>query len=253
MKVGLVQYNPEWENKKMNSDKITWLLSHNYEKQDLLVFPEMTLTGFTMKASEFAEELTGDSFSFFSETAQKYSAHILAGIIEKSEKKYFNTLLHVNPEGKLVKSFRKMHPFSYSTEDKNYSKGEDIVVTKINDFSTGLSICYDLRFPELFRLYAKKKVDMIVVIANWPDTRIEHWRTLLKARAIENQCYVLGVNRVGDDPRLKYPGFSSVIDPMGNEIISVPSEEKIVSAEILKEKADEVKNNLPFLNDIRLI
>ncbi|HEY6906811.1 MAG TPA: carbon-nitrogen family hydrolase [Ignavibacteriaceae bacterium] len=253
MKVGLVQYNPEWENKKMNSDKITWLLSHNYEKQDLLVFPEMTLTGFTMKASEFAEELTGESFSFFSETAQKYSAHILAGIIEKSEKKFFNTLLHVNPEGKLVKSFRKMHPFSYSTEDKNYAKGEDIVVTKINDFSTGLSICYDLRFPELFRLYAKKKVDMIVVIANWPDTRIEHWRILLKARAIENQCYVLGVNRVGDDPRLKYPGFSSIIDPMGNEIISVPSEEKIVSAEVLKEKADEVKNNLPFLNDMRLI
>lgn len=253
MKVGLVQYNPEWENKKMNSDKITWLLSHNYEKQDLLVFPEMTLTGFTMKASEFAEELTGESFSFFSETAQKYSAHILAGIIEKSEKKFFNTLLHVNPEGKLVKSFRKMHPFSYSTEDKNYAKGEDIVVTKINEFSTGLSICYDLRFPELFRLYAKKKVDMIVVIANWPDTRIEHWRTLLKARAIENQCYVLGVNRVGDDPRLKYPGFSSIIDPMGNEIISVPNEEKIVSAEILKEKADEVKNSLPFLNDMRLI
>ncbi len=253
MKVGLVQYSPEWENKKMNSDKITWLLSHNYEKQDLLVFPEMTLTGFTMKASEFAEELTGESFSFFSETAQKYSAHILAGFIEKSEKKFFNALLHISPEGKLVKSYRKMHPFSYSTEDKNYSKGEDTVITKINDFSTGLSICYDLRFPELYRQYAKKKVDMIVVIANWPDTRIEHWRTLLRARAIENQCYVLGVNRVGDDPKLKYPGFSSIIDPMGNEIISVPSEEKIVSAEVLKEKADEVKNNLPFLNDIRLI
>jgi predicted amidohydrolase len=206
-----------------------------------------------MKASEFAEELTGESFSFFSETAQKYSAHILAGFIEKSEKKFFNALLHISPEGKLVKSYRKMHPFSYSTEDKNYSKGEDTVITKINDFSTGLSICYDLRFPELYRQYAKKKVDMIVVIANWPDTRIEHWRTLLRARAIENQCYVLGVNRVGDDPKLKYPGFSSIIDPMGNEIISVPSEEKIVSAEVLKEKADEVKNNLPFLNDIRLI
>jgi predicted amidohydrolase len=253
MKVGLVQYNPDWENKKKNSDKITWLLSHNYEKQDLLVFPEMTLTGFTMKASEHAEDLNGESFTFFSETAQKYSAHILAGIIEKSEKKFFNALVHISPEGKLVKSYRKIHPFSYSTEDKNYSKGEDTVITKISDFSIGLSICYDLRFPELYRLYAKKKVDIIVVIANWPDTRIEHWRTLLKARAIENQCYVLGVNRVGDDPKLKYPGFSSIIDPMGNEIISVPSEEKIVSAEVLKEKADEVKANLPFLNDIRLI
>ena len=253
MIAGLVQYDPEWENKKKNSDKISWLLSHNYEKQDILVFPEMTLTGFTMKASDNAEELTGDSFSFFAEMAAKYAVHIVAGIIEKSERKYFNTLLHINPEGKLVKSYRKIHPFSYSTEDKNYAKGEETVITKINDFSTGLSICYDLRFPELYRQYAKKKVDMIIVIANWPETRIEHWRALLRARAIENQCYVLGVNRVGEDPKLKYTGFSSIIDPMGNEIISVPSEEKIVTAEVFKEKADEVKNSLPFLNDIRLI
>ena len=91
------------------------------------------------------------------------------------------------------------------------------------------------------------------MIANWPDTRIEHWRALLKARAIENQCYVLGVNRVGEDTKLKYPGYSSIIDPMGNEIISVPDEEKIVTGDILKESADEVKNNLPFLNDIRLL
>ncbi len=253
MKIGLIQYDPEWENKKMNSDKISWLLSHNFEKQELLVFPEMTLTGFTMKAAENAEELTGESFSFFSELARKYSSHILAGIIEKSEKKYYNSLVHINSEGKLLKTYRKIHPFSYSTEDKNYTKGEDTVLTKINDLSTGLSICYDLRFPELYRQYAKKKADMIVVIANWPDTRIEHWRTLLRARAIENQCYVLGVNRVGNDPELKYNGYSAVVDPMGNEIISVSAEEKIVTADVYKEKADEVKTSLPFLNDIRLI
>jgi len=253
MRAGLVQYDPEWENKKMNSDKISWLLSHNFEKQDLLVFPEMTLTGFTMKAADFAEELNGESFNFFAETARKYSVHILAGLIEKSEKKYFNTLVHVSPDGKLLKTYRKIHPFSYSTEDKNYAKGEETVITKINDMTAGLSICYDLRFPELYRQYGKKKADMIVVIANWPDTRIEHWRTLLKARAIENQCYVLGVNRVGDDPKLKYPGYSSIIDPMGNEIASVSAEEKIVTAEVLKEKADEIKTSLPFLDDIRLI
>ncbi len=253
MKVGLIQYDPEWENKKMNSDKISWLLSHNYEKHELLVFPEMTLTGFTMKAAEYGEELNGESFSFFSELARKYTAHILAGIIEKSEKKYYNSLVHINPEGKLLKTYRKIHPFSFSTEDKNYAKGEETVITKINDLSTGLSICYDLRFPELYRQYAKKKVDMLVVIANWPDTRIEHWRTLLRARAIENQCYVLGVNRVGNDPELKYNGYSAVVDPMGNEIISVSAEEKIVTADVFKDKADEVKTTLPFLNDIRLI
>jgi predicted amidohydrolase len=253
MKTGLIQYDPEWENKNQNKDKLTWLISNNYEKQELLVFPEMTLTGFTMKASDFAEDLKGESFTFFSEMALKYSIHIIAGIIEKEEKKYFNSLLHVNPEGKLVKTYRKIHPFSYSTEDKHYTKGEEISVTKINDFTAGLSICYDLRFPELYRLYAKKKAEVLIVIANWPDTRIEHWRALLKARAIENQCYVLGVNRVGNDPKLKYPGLSSIVDPMGVEIASALSEEKIITADILKEKVDEVRNNLPFLNDITLI
>jgi omega-amidase len=253
MKAGLIQYDPDWENNTKNSDKISWLLSHNYEKQDLLVFPEMTLTGFTMKAADFAEELDGESFSFFSEIAQKYSAHVLAGLIEKSGKKYYTSLVHISSEGKLIKTYRKIHPFSYSAEDKNYTKGEETVITKINDMTAGLSICYDLRFPELYRQYAKKKTDMIIVIANWPDTRIEHWRTLLRARAIENQCYVLGVNRVGKDPELKYPGYSSIIDPMGNELVSVSEEEKIVSADILKEKADEVKAALPFLSDIRLI
>lgn len=253
MKAGLIQYDPDWENKNLNKDKLDWLLTHNFEKQDLLIFPEMTLTGFTMNAAEYAEDLKGESVSFFSGLAQKYSVHIFAGIIELSEDKFYNSLIHVNPEGKLLKTYRKIHPFSYSTEDKHYTKGEETVVTKINEFTAGLSICYDLRFPEMFRHYAKKRVDLIIVIANWPDTRIEHWRTLLRARAIENQCYVLGVNRVGDEPRLKYNGYSSIIDPMGVELISVPSEEKIVSADIFKEKADEVKNALPFLNDMRLI
>lgn len=253
MRVGLVQYDPEWENKNLNKDKLNWLLSNKYESQQLLVFPEMTLTGFTMKASDNAENVKGESFTFFSEIAQKYSVHILAGIIENKDNKFFNSLLHINPEGKLEKVYRKMHPFSYSSEDKHYTRGEETLVTGINEFTAGLSICYDLRFPELYRYYAKKLVDIIVVIANWPDTRIEHWRTLLRARAIENQCYVLGVNRVGNDPKLNYNGFSSIIDPMGVELISVPLEEKIVTADIFKEKADEVKTNLPFLNDIRLI
>ena len=140
---------------------------------------------------------------------------MFAGIIEKDGKNYFNTLVHLDPNGKLKTKYRKIHPFSYSTENKYYKAGKSPVITKISGMKIGLSICYDLRFPELFRFYAKAKVDLIINIANWPDTRIEHWRTLLKARAIENQCYVAGVNRVGDDPKLHYNGYSSVFDPMG--------------------------------------
>lgn len=148
---------------------------------------------------------------------------------------------------------RIIHPFSYSKEHIFYGKGKSPTITKVKSIKIGLSICYDLRFPELYRFYAKEKVDMIVDIANWPDTRIEHWRTLLKARAIENQSYVVGVNRVGDDPKLHYNGFSSVFDPMGKEIVAVENEEKVITVEIDKSVVDEVRKKLPFLNDMRLI
>ncbi|MDY0083113.1 MAG: nitrilase-related carbon-nitrogen hydrolase, partial [Ignavibacteriaceae bacterium] len=110
-----------------------------------------------------------------------------------------------------------------------------------------------LRFPELYRFYGKEKADIIIDIANWPDTRIDHWRTLLKARAIENQCFVIGVNRVGSDPHVSYNGFSSVFNPIGKELAAVESEEKVIEVEIDKAIVNEVRNNLPFLNDIRLI
>lgn len=175
------------------------------------------------------------------------------GVIEKGKNKNFNTLVHLNNQGKIIKTYRKIHPFSYSKEDKNYGKGKDIVISKVQGFKIGLSICYDLRFPELYRFYGKEKVDIIIDIANWPDTRIEHWRTLLKARAIENQCFVVGVNRVGSDPYVNYNGFSSVFNPMGKELLAVENKEKIFDVEIDKALVNEVRENLPFLKDIRLI
>ena len=253
MKIGLVQYNPSWESKEENKKKICKLIKKDFKESSLLIFPEMTLTGFTMKPEKFSEPLTGDSFGFFSDIALKYKIFIAAGLIEKDNGDYFNSLVLINPEGELISSYRKIHPFSYSTEDKHYKKGEMINIAEINGLKVGLSICYDLRFPELFRLYAKERVHLMIVIANWPDTRIGHWRTLLKARAVENQCYVAGVNRIGDDPKLHYPGFSSIYDPMGKKIISLKNEEKIVYAVIKKEKVEKIRENLPFLYDINLI
>ena len=123
----------------------------------------------------------------------------------------------------------------------------------MNDWNVGLSICYDLRFPELYRQYGKVKSELIIVIANWPDTRIEHWRALLKARAIENQCYVAGVNRVGKDLKLNYNGYSAVSDPMGNELTTQADIEKILTADISLKIVEETRTKLPFLNDIYLI
>lgn len=251
-KLSLVQYSPIWEDKSANTEKLKNILLQ-ISGSDLIIFPEMTLTGFTMKAREFAEDLTGETNTFFSSVAKEKKCAIIYGVIERGKKKNFNTLVHLNNQGNIITTYRKIHPFSYSSEDLFYGKGKNIVTAKVKGIKIGLSICYDLRFPELFRFYAKEKVHLIIDIANWPDTRIEHWRTLLKARAIENQCYVAGVNRVGHDPKLNYNGFTSLFDPMGKEIFAVENEEKIISAEIERSVVTEVRKKLPFLNDIRLI
>jgi omega-amidase len=252
MKIALVQYSPAWEDKEMNKKKILSLLQ-DIQGVELFIFPEMTLTGFTMKSKEMSETIQGESFRFFSSIAKEKAANIFAGIIERKNNLTYNTLIHIKSDGNLVKLYRKIHPFSYSGENDNYNAGSKPAYTKIKSWKIGLTICYDLRFPELYRKYGRKRAHLIVNIANWPDTRIEHWRTLLKARAIENQCYVAGVNRVGKDPKLNYVGFSSVFDPMGKEIVAVENEEKVIVAELDKHYVSEVREKFPFLDDIKLI
>lgn len=252
LKIGLVQYSPVWENKKESMKKIENLLRIS-GILDLLIFPEMTLTGFTMKSNDFAEDLQGETNVFFSALAKSNKCAVIYGVIEKGKKKNFNTLVHLNNQGNIISTYRKIHPFSYSKEDIFYGKGKEVVVTKVKGVKIGLSICYDLRFPELYRYYVKEKVHLIIDIANWPDTRIEHWRTLLKARAIENQCYAAGINRVGDDPKLHYNGFSSVFDPMGKEIVAVENEEKVILVDVERSLVDDVRKRLSFLSDMRLI
>lgn len=254
MKIALVQYNPVWEDKKLNKEKILSLIA-NTDLRDvsILIFPEMTLTGFSMEASKLAEDINGESFNFFSLLAKKNKLHVFAGLIESEGSQDYNTLIHVNDTGLLVSKYRKIHPFSVSDENKYYSKGEEPVITRLDNVNIGLSICYDLRFPELYRIYGKKRTELIINIANWPVKRIEHWRTLLKARAIENQCYVAGVNRVGDDPLQEYNGYSSAFGPMGEEIVTLADSENIIIAEIDFEHVRTIREKLPFLNDIRLI
>jgi predicted amidohydrolase len=252
MKIALVQYSPAWEDKESNRKKILSLIE-GVEGIELFIFPEMTLTGFTMKSKEMSETIQGESFRFFSSIAIEKSANIFAGIIERRNNLTYNTLIHIKSDGNLVKLYRKIHPFSYSGENNNFNAGSKPAYTKIKSWKIGLTICYDLRFPELYRKYGKKRAHLIVNIANWPDTRIEHWRTLLKARAIENQCYIAGVNRVGKDPKLNYIGFSSVFDPMGKELAAVENEEKVIVVELDRNYASEVREKFPFLDDIKLI
>ena len=253
MKLGLIQYDPKWEDKEENKSKLNSILKNGTEDVDLLIFPEMTLTGFTMHSDSYGESLDSESFKYFSGTAKEFDCDVIAGIIESSSGKYFNSLLHISRDAKLKNAYRKIHPFSFSNEDKHFNSGFEPVISDINGWDAGLSICYDLRFPELYRFYGKERVQLIINIANWPDTRIEHWNTLLRARAIENQCFVVGVNRVGDGLRLHYNGNSSVYDPMGKSIVSVNNEQGIIIAEINEQQFEETRNKFPFLNDIKLM
>jgi omega-amidase len=253
MKIGICQYNPTWQDKVKNIEQIEKLLANLEPETDCLIFPEMTLTGFTMEAKDFAEEIDGEGMVFFMQLAQKLKIEIFAGIIEKDEHKYYNSLFHFNALGLIQAVYRKIHPFSLSEEDLNYSPGNEIVVTNINKTKIGLTICYDLRFPELYRLYAKKHSEIIIDIANWPIKRIDHWKTLLKARAIENQCFIIGVNRIGNDSYHEYNGCSAVFTPMGEELVCAENVEKIIYCEINLDEVKYVREKLPFLKDIKLI
>jgi predicted amidohydrolase len=253
MKLGLVQYSPEFEYPEENILKIEKMISSMKSKPDLLIFPEMTLTGYTMNTMKFAEEIDGIGTKYFINLSSRIKTDIFAGIIELDNEKEYNSLVHFDSFGLIKARYRKIHPYSYAGEDKNFSAGDEIVITKIDQVKIGLSICYDLRFPELYRLYAKRNVDILVDIASWPVQRIEHWKTLLKARAIENQCFMIGVNRVGKDQYGLYNGCSSVFDPMGSEIIIEQDSEKIIEVEIDLNKVKEVRAKLPFLQDIKLI
>ena len=253
IKIGLVQYSPEWEDADSSIKIIDTLLEkYNLRNVELLVFPEMALTGFTMKSKLFAEDMDGISFIYFMNLARKFKTNIFAGLVEKDEDRIYNSLIHFNEKGLIMNRYRKIHPFSNSGENKNYKSGRIPVVTKIGKIKIGLSICYDLRFPELYRHYGKEKVDILCNIANWPNDRINHWDKFLQARAIENLSYMIGINRVGSDPKLKYSGHSMVVAPMGDTLIQSEVEE-IIFFEIDTDLVDQTREKLPFLNDIKLI
>ncbi|MFC2133149.1 nitrilase-related carbon-nitrogen hydrolase [Bacteroidota bacterium] len=253
MKAALIQYALVWEAPEENILKLNDIMNEQLSDEELIIFPELTLTGFTMKSKKFAEEWDGIGTKYFINLAQKYKKHIFAGIIEKDDDKIFNSLYHFDTNGIIAARYRKIHPFAYSKEDEHYNAGNEQVITKIEKAKIGLTICYDLRFPELYRLYGKKQTEIIINIANWPIQRIEHWKVLLRSHAIANQCFVIGVNRVGKDPDYTYPGWSAVFDPMGNKIVLVEEEERLISVEFDLNKIIETREKLPFLKDMRLI
>ena len=193
MKVALVSLNQSWENKAENKQKVgetLALIAEHCTNTDLVVYPEMTLTGFTMESQKVKEdELSSETITFFKEQAQKYKVSIAFGVVLSKGEKATNNLVVVSEQGVLA-TYAKIHPFSYAGEDNYYQAGDELKKLTIGGATIGLTICYDLRFPELYQAYSKDCY-VILNIANWPERRVSHWRALNKARAIENQVFIV--------------------------------------------------------------
>jgi len=255
MKIALIQLNIEWESKKTNYEKAeSFAKKAAEEKCDVIVFPEMFNTGFSMNVPAIAEDENGETNLVLSEIAKKYSIYLIAGfpVKKQDEEKGRNIAGVYDRRGIRIAAYTKIHPFSFSGEDKYYIAGSDTVIFDIDGIPSSIFICYDLRFPEVFRKVAKN-VQVIFVIANWPSSRKEHWEALLKARAIENQCFIIGVNRIGTDGNgITYSGASHIFDPSGNDILCGNDKGEFLAGKINIADVTEVRSKFPFLKDMKI-
>ena len=255
MKVAMVQMDIAWESKEANFAKAREFAKRaSEEKCDIVVFPEMFATGFSMNVTALAEEENGETSLLLSGLAREYGLNLIAGLAMKraDESKGRNSALAYDRSGRLLANYSKQYPFTFAEEDRYYAAGTDTVLFSVDDMPSSIFICYDLRFPEVFRSVARD-VQAVFVIANWPFSRIDHWETLLRARAIENQCFVIGVNRTGRDGNgIIYPGASHIYDPLGKDLCPVRVRDEFLTAEFDPKEVMKVREDFPFLNDMRL-
>ncbi len=222
--------------------------SAGIETGGLIVLPEMFSTGFiTMPAGE--AESDGASLGWMKAIAKKYGCAVAGSVATEDGGLFYNRFYFVKPDGTFVK-YDKRHLFSFAGEDRRFTAGSEKVITEYNGVRFFLQICYDLRFPCFSRNILPNPYDAVIYVASWPSPRIGAWDTLLKARAIENQCYAIGVNRVGKDPSCQYNGHSSIVDPYGNASAScAEGVEEIVSADLDLDSLQAFRDKFPMLND----
>ena len=250
MRIALVQMDLAWEDVPENHRRAGLLLEEAAAGgARLALLPEMFSTGFSMDSRRIAQPPGGPSESFLREQSARLDLWILASVPEAGEPSPRNMALLVSPDGSVVR-YAKIHPFSYAGEDRVYTAGDRVVTAEIEGMRVTPLVCYDLRFPEPFRT-AADETDLFAVVANWPDQRREHWRALLRARAIENQAYVAGVNRAGDGNGLHYAGDSAAIAPLGETIVEADDREQVLFADVDPGIVRKLRSRFPALNDRR--
>jgi len=232
-----------------------WLTQAAAEKGSLVALPERLATGLSMNTDQIAEEYGGETEQFLANTAKEFGVCVVGGAAMRGrDGRCRNKALVFSPSGELLAFYAKMQPFVPGGEGRHYVAGERPATFRWDDWTVAPFICYDVRFPELFReAAAGHRPELFVVIANFPETRILHWVRLLQARAIENQTYVLGVNRVGRDPYFTYTGRSLVIDPHGEILADAGDGEACISVRLDLDALRKYREALPFLDDMGMV
>lgn len=247
LKITIIQSDLSWENKEANCAMFTQKINAISEDTDVIVLPEMFNTGFSMNASVLAEDSSGYTLNWMAEMAMNKNAVVTGSLIIQENGRYYNRLIWMNPDG-TFSQYDKRHLFSMGSEDRHYTAGKSSLVVNYKGWKIMPVVCYDLRFPAWLRNH-HEAYDVLIVIANWPDKRISHWDVLLPARAIENQVYVVGVNRVGTDGNgLLHTGHSAIYSAYGDRLFFSEQEEN-KTVELDAHHLKLIRRQYPFLRD----
>lgn len=249
-----VQTNLLWEDKTANLAMLRKKIEAIEEKTEIVILPEMFSTGFSMHPEKLAEEMDGETIQWMKEICREKKIILTGSLIMQEGGKYFNRLVWMQPDG-VYGVYDKRHLFAYSGEDVKYSPGNKRLIASVKGWKINLLVCYDLRFPVWSRQQPDEEnknpeFDLLIYTANWPEKRNHAWKTLLQARAIENQCFVAGVNRVGNDGQGNYhSGDTMIVDPMGTVLYHKEHGEEVFTFRLQKDRLETIRNTLPFLKD----
>jgi omega-amidase len=248
--VTIIQSILHWEDKTANLAMFEKKIMAIKEYTEVVLLPEMFSTGFSMQPERLAEGMDGETIAWMKRISTSKKIILVGSIIISEGGKYFNRLIWMLPNGEFG-LYDKRHLFAFAEEDKFYAPGQKRLVASVKGWKINLQICYDLRFPVWARQNMDEAAyDLLIYVANWPERRNHPWKTLLQARAIENQCYVVGVNRVGNDGNgIYHSGESMIVDPLGEILYQKTDDEDVFTFVLQRDKLEDVRNRFPFLRD----
>ncbi|HTN38034.1 MAG TPA: nitrilase family protein [Arachidicoccus sp.] len=250
--ISTIQTNIFWKNKEANLKMLEEKILSITEPTEIVVLPEMFSTGFTSEPVKLAEPMEGATVNWMRELAAKKNIILTGSIVIQEEEDFYNRLIWMLPNGD-IGTYDKRHLFAYGGEAAKYNPGNKRLIASVKGWRINLQICYDLRFPVWARQQiqaSQPEYDILINVANWPEKRHGTWTTLLKARAIENMAYVVGVNRVGvDGNKIAYRGDSVILDPLGNPLYEGGDQEDINTITLKKDNLQQIRDQYPFLGD----